>query len=136
VYLWIMTVRPIQYCSSLHYYTKFISKYSIKRALDTKMMSSYQFFKCRLESTHNKFHFYHLTFSKGRCKTISGEMPHPGHARNPCENLRVGEGGGQRSVTPAGTTKGQRETSLRAKEHFHWYIFVVHYIKHNLIREL
>jgi hypothetical protein len=68
--------------------TKYILKYSIKRALDTEMMNS-----CQLSDSKQrikKFSFiYHLTFpkgrcmtfqgrckkSQGRCKTISGEVP-------------------------------------------------------------
>jgi hypothetical protein len=67
---------------ALHYITtKFISKYSIKRALDTEMMNSYQLFKCRLYATYKNFTLiYHLNFLKGRCMTseevqkISGEV--------------------------------------------------------------
>ena len=61
---------------ALHYIaTKFISKYSIKRALDTEMMNSYQFFKCRLKATHKKFHFdLSFNLSQGKVHDVSVEV--------------------------------------------------------------
>jgi hypothetical protein len=76
VYLQIVTVQPMQFCISLHYFWNVALKgYLTQRwmAIIVSILQKNVFTKCTpYSNTFVISLIYHLTFSKGRCMTISG----------------------------------------------------------------